>query len=445
MQFRLQTDRGGRPECRLAASDIATGRRRFAVGIGLGALAVAAGPAWPAMGPEDKFDLLVKGGEVIDPANRLRGRRDIGIRFGRIETVAESIDERRALKVLAVPGKLVVPGLIDLHSHVYPYGSAIGIAPDELHAFQGTTTAVSAGDGGANNFAAFRRLIVGGSRTRLFAFVHIANHGLAGFPVPELYNLDFANVDLAARTLAENSDIAIGIKVRMSENVIARHGLEPLRRAIRACEVAGGGKVMTHIGGVETVAVMNGILDLLRPGDVLTHCYSGAPNLDGKFTNIVQDGKLLPAALAAKQRGVLFDVGHGGGSFDYTIAEAAMAQGAPPDTISSDIHVHSGNTPGMPYLTWVLSKFLGLGVGLDDAIAMATARPAGVIGRLPGLGTLGPGAPADITVLDRIDGPVEFVDTRNNRRTGSVTLRPAHTVIGGIVAGRPYSAPFAPR
>ncbi len=144
----------------------------------------------------------------------------------------------------------------------------------------------------------------------------------------------------------------------MSENVIAKHGTEPLKRAIMACEKSGtSGKMMVHIGGVETRKLMSDILDLLRPGDILTHAYSGAPNIAGDFTNIVQDGKLLPAALAAKQRGVIFDVGHGGGSYDFTVCEAAMAQGAPPDTISSDIHVFSGNSPGMPYLTWVMSKF----------------------------------------------------------------------------------------
>ena len=158
----------------------------------------------------------------------------------------------------------------------------------------------------------------------------IANIGLAGFPVAELYNIDFAQTDVAARAIAENSDMVLGAKVRMSENVIAKHGLEPLKRAIAACEGAGtGGKVMCHIGGVETRALMSQILDLLRPGDILTHCYSGFPNIAGDFTNIVQDGRLLPAALAAKQRGVIFDIGHGGGSFDYTVAEAAIQQGCP--------------------------------------------------------------------------------------------------------------------
>ena len=183
----------------------------------------------------------------------------------------------------------------------------------------------------------------------------------------------------------------------------------------------------------------------MRPRDILTHCYSGAPNLAGKFTNIVDNGKLLPAALDAKRRGVHFDVGHGGGSFDYTIAEAAIAQGAPPDTISSDIHVFSGNTPGMPYLTWVMSKFLNMGFSLDDVVSMATINAGCAIDKLPKLGTLQVGAPGDVTMLEIVEGPVEFVDTRNNKRNGKVFLKPVQTVAGGIAFGRPYSAPFSVR
>jgi dihydroorotase len=354
-----------------------------------------------AMGPNDKFDLVVKGGDVLDPSQSLRGKRDIGIRFGLVEAVEADIPAARALRVLDASGKLVTPGLVDLHTHVYPYGSALGIPADELVAQQCTTTCVSAGDAGANNFAAFRRHIVAQTRTRLYAFVHIANIGLAGFPVPELYNIDFANTDGATKAIAENADMVLGAKVRTSENVIAKHGLEPLKRAIAACEGAGtGAKVMCHIGGVETGALMSQILDLLRPGDILTHAYSGAPNIAGAFTNIVQDGRLLPAALAAKQRGVIFDVGHGGGSFDYTIAERAIEQGCSPDTISSDIHVFSGNTPGRPYLTWV---------------------------------------------MEFVEEPVSFVDTRNNTRTGRAYLKPVQTVTAGVPFGRPYQTPFAVR
>jgi dihydroorotase len=422
-------------------------RRQLVSGIGAAFAAGSLGfPARAAMGPNDKFDLVIKNGEALDPSQGLRAKRDIGMRYGLIEAIEADIPAARAMRVMDATGRVVVPGLIDLHSHVFPYGSPIGIPADELVPFQGTTTAVSAGDAGANNFAIFRRHIVAQTRTRLYAFVHIANIGLGSFPVPELFNIDFAQAEMAAKAVGENADIVIGVKVRMSQNVIAKHGLEPLRRSIRACELSGTpAKVMCHIGGVETAELMSQILDLLRPGDVLTHCYSGAPNVAGQFTNIVQDGKVLPAALNAKRRGVVFDVGHGGGSFDYTVAEAAIAQGCPPDTISSDIHVFSGNTPGMPYLTWVMSKFLNMGYTLEQVVAMATANPAKVINRHPKLGTLQVGAPADATLLEVVQGPVEFVDTRNNKRQGKVHVRPTNTVVAGVAFGRPYQAPFAPR
>jgi len=424
-----------------------TDRRRFLLSLGAIAATQALSPSVrAAMGPNDKFDLLVKGGDVLDPSQRLRGVRDIGIRNGVIEVVQADIPAERALRVISASGRLVTPGLIDLHAHTFPYGSAIGIPADELVPFQGTTTAVSAGDAGANNFASYRRFIVASTRTRLYAFVHIANMGLAGFPVGELFLIDFAQIEPAARTVAENADIALGIKVRMSENVIAQHGLEPLKRAIKACETSGtDAKIMCHIGGVATPQLMSQILDLLRPRDILTHCYSGAPNIAGQFTNIVQDGKLLPAALEAKKRGVHFDVGHGGGSFDYMVAEQAMAQGALPDSISSDMHVFSGNTPGMPFLTWVMSKFLNMGLSLDEVVAMATVNPARAINRLPKLGTLQVGAPGDVTILEVVEGPVDFVDTRNNKRSGKVYVKPVQTIAGGIAFGRPYSAPFSVR
>jgi dihydroorotase len=398
------------------------------------------------MGPNEKFDLVIKGAEVLDPSQKLRGRRDIGIRYGIVEAVEADIAVDRALRVLDASGKLVTPGLIDLHAHVFPYGSAIGIPADELVPHQATSTVVSAGDAGANNIAVFRRHIVAQTRTRMYAFVHIANMGLAGFPVPELFNIGYADAAVAAKAVAENADMVLGIKVRMSENVIDKHGLEPLKRAVQACEMSGTrAKVMCHIGGVQSRELMSQILDTLRAGDILTHSYSGAPNNAGQGTNIVQDGKLLPSALAAKKRGVIFDVGHGGGSFDYTMAEPAIAQGAPPDTISSDIHVFSGNTPGMPFLTWVMSKFLNLGFTLEQVIAMATVNPARVIGRMPKLGTLQLGAPGDVSILEVVEGPVRFVDTRKNERDGKVHLRPVQTVAAGVPFGRPFNAPFSVR
>lgn len=398
------------------------------------------------MGPDDKFDLVIKSGDVIDPSQSLRGKRDIGIRWGLIEAIDDEIPVARASKTIDASGKLVMPGLVDLHCHVYPYGSAIGIPADELVQFQGTTTVVSAGDAGVNNLAALRRFIVAQSRTRIYAFVHIANNGLSAFPVAELYNIDNAQVEACAMALAENPDFLIGVKVRMSENVIFKHGIEPLKRGIQACEMCGWpARMMVHIGGVETRELMSAILDLLRPGDILTHAYSGAPNMSGAFTNIVQDGKLLPAALAAKQRGVLFDVGHGGGSFDFTVAEVAIPAGCTPDTISSDIHVFSGNSPGVPFLPNVMSKFLAMGSSLDQVVAMATSVPARIINCTPKIGTLQRGAPADVAIMDLVEGPVTFVDTRNNKRDGNLQLKPVQTVVNGVPFGRPYQAPFSIR
>src|SRR5205085_4603219 len=347
----------------------ALSRRNFLQVTGSAAAAVMSqalsSTAEAAMGPNDKFDLVIKGGDVLDPSQSLKGKRDVGIRWGTIEAIEAEIPAARASKSIDASGKLVMPGLVDLHCHVYPYGSAIGIPADELVQFQGTTTVVSAGDAGVNNLAALRRYIVAQSRARMYAFVHIANNGLSAFPVAELYNIDNAQVEACAMALAENPDFLIGVKVRMSENIIFKHGVEPLKRGIQACEMCGWpAKMMVHIGGVETKELMSNILDLLRPGDVLTHCYSGFPNMSGVGTNIVQDGRLLPAALAAKQRGVMLEVAHGGASFDFTVAEVAIPGGCTPDTISSDMHVFSGNSPGIPFLPNVLSKFMAMGFSL---------------------------------------------------------------------------------
>jgi dihydroorotase len=423
-------------------------RRQF-LGAGLAWASAGALPFWAgsAFGAIEKFDLLIRNAQVLDPSQNLNGLRDIGVRNGKIVALAANLPVDHAARVMDAQRQLVTPGLIDLHCHTYPYGSAIGIPADELMGHQATTTTVSAGDAGANNLAAWRRFVQPASRTRQFAFVHIAVIGLTGFPVPELANIEYAQPEIAARALAENADLVLGIKVRMSENVIARHGMEPLRRAIQACEMSGvpAAKVMVHIGGVSERALMSQILDALRPGDILTHCYSGATNVAGEGTNIVQEGKLLPAALEAKKRGVIFDVGHGGGSFDYTIAEAAMSQGCMPDTLSSDLHAVSANSPGKPYLTWVMSKFMNLGFSLPDVIKMTTLAPAQVIQRIPLHGTLQLGAPADLSILERVEGPVEFVDTMNHRRTGNVHLKPLGTVIAGVVSGRPYQTPFSVR
>jgi dihydroorotase len=383
-------------------------------------------PADPAL----KFDLVIANGDVLDPSQGLRGKRDLGIKNGQVAAILPVIPTDRSVQRIDAAGKLVTPGLIDLHTHLCPH-LGIGLPADELVGITATTTAVSAGDAGAYTFGNFRHGVVPQSRTRLFAFVHISTIGLAGGLAPgEMLNIDYANVDACAKAVAENADLVLGVKVRITDSVVGQNGLEPLRRAIRAAEIAGKPfRVMCHIGAAP--GSLSDLLDLLRPGDILTHAYSGAGN------NTVQNGQVLPAALRAKQRGVVVDVGHGAGSFDFTVAAPAIAQGFTPDTISSDIHAVSINTPGYPTLPWVMSKFLAMGLSLEDVVAKTTLEPAKIIGRVPGLGTLMIGAPADISILDMVDGPVEFVDTRNNRRTGDKKLVPVLTVRAGRPFGRP--------
>jgi len=399
-------------------------------------IAQVAGPSPRGFTPADpglKFELVVAGGQVLDPSQKLSGKMDVGIKYGQIAAIAPSIPADRSAQRIDATGKLVTPGLVDLHTHLCPH-LGLGLPADELVPITCTTTAVSAGDAGWHTWGAFRHLALPSSRTRLFSFVHIASIGLAGGLAPgEMLNIDYANVDGCAKVVAENPQLVLGVKVRITDAVVGQNGLEPLRRAIKAAELAGkGARVMCHIGAAP--GNLSDLLDLLRPGDVLTHAYSGAGN------NTVQNSTLLPAALAAKQRGVIIDVGHGGGSFDFTICEPAMQQGLTPDTISSDIHSVSINTPGYPTMPWVMSKFLALGMPLDEVVARATVEPARIIGRVPGLGTLQVGAPADIAVMDLVDGPVEFVDTRNNKRAGAKKLVPVLT----IREGRPFGHPPLP-
>ncbi|HYS47431.1 MAG TPA: amidohydrolase/deacetylase family metallohydrolase [Xanthobacteraceae bacterium] len=414
---------------------IDTSRREFLVGASAAAITAGAPGAFAApFGPTDPYDLVIRGGDVLDPSQDLRGRRDIGIRNALIAAVAPQIPDAMAKQTLDVSGKLVFPGLVDFHAHVF-YRTGIGLPADELVPMTGTTTYVSAGDAGVGSFSAFKHLVMAQARSRIFSFLHISSIGLIGFPVGEMLNIAYADVDAAAKVLAENRDVCLGIKVRESLDVVGDNGLEPLRRAIAAAERSGiGARVMCHIGNAP--GDLSALLDLLRTGDVLTHAYSGAGN------NTVVNGRVLDAALAAKRRGVIIDVGHGGGSFDYTVAEPAIAQGLRPDTISSDVHAVSVNTPGQPFLPWVMSKFLNMGFSLEEVVAMTTVNPAKLIGRVDKLGTLQVGAPADVSVMELVEEKVTFVDTRRNERQGERYLRPLHTVRAGRPFGRPYPQPF---
>jgi dihydroorotase len=395
-----------------------------------------------AFAPDDPhlvYDLLVRNGTVVDPSQALHAAREVAIKNGQIAALLARGAPVKALQTFDASGAIVTPGLVDLHSHYYHQVSGIGLPADELMPLTATTTGVDAGDAGYSTFPGFRHFIMANARTRHFAFIHIAAIGLAGDPIAigELFNIDYAQVEKCAKAVAENRDVVLGVKVRLSKNLVGNNGIEPLKRAIAAAQLAGPwARVMAHIGNCD--APLSDVLDLMRPGDIITHVYSGAYGTN----NIVENGVLLPAALRAKERGVLFDVAHGGGSFDFTVCEAALKGGLPPDTISSDIHSASIQSPSVPLFPNVLSKFLALGFSLDETIAKATVVPARIIDRVPGLGTLGIGAPADLAVFRLVDGPVTFLDTMGNKRGGTRKLEPIKVIKGGRPHGFPIPNPF---
>lgn len=380
------------------------------------------------------YDLLLKGGEVIDPSQSLRGRYDVAVLRGRIAAVSEHIDPSAARLVVDVSGKIVTPGLVDLHAHVYAEGTALGVVADEVCPPAGVTTVLDAGSAGCNNFAAFRRLAVNSQRTRVYALVHISRIGLTGFPVPEMRDISFANVEGAARTVLENQDVCLGIKVRQSAGVVGDNYLRPLELAVEAATLAQC-PVMVHIGGAP--APLSEIIRRLRPGDIITHCFAGTGN-----GVVDEDGRFLDVCWEARQRGIYFDVGHGQGSLNFNVCRAALEAGFLPDAISSDVHVFAINSP-MQDMPTVMSKFLNLGLTLEQVIERTTIAPARIMGREDGLGTLRVGATGDIAVFEMQQGHFEWLDTNrdNNHLIGDKRLVNIYTVTRGQLWGRPLVPP----
>jgi dihydroorotase len=392
---------------------------------------------------DDALDVLVRGGRVIDPASGLDAVRDVGIRYGRIAGIAEDLSDRVAparqeyppqtgTTVVDAGGKLVVPGLVDLHAHVYTGVCPLTVPADETSATSGVTTIVSAGDAGAHTFEGFRQLIVNQSRTRVLAFVHISTIGLTGWPEGEAIDLNYLDVDKVVRAIEENRDIAVGIKVReQAPLIVGDNGLEPVRIAVEAGERAGV-PVMVHIGGAP--ATLGELMGLLRPGDIITHCFTPAPH------GLVENGQLIEEAEEARARGIIFDVGHGFGSFDYGVVEQAVERGFWPDTISTDLHSLSARGP-VGDLPRTMAKLLNLGMPLEEVVRAATVRPAEVIGRSETLGNLRDGGVADVAVLSLEDSDETFLDSSGAERPARKLLRAEATIRAGIPWGAPVPHP----
>jgi dihydroorotase len=367
------------------------------------------------------YDLLLRHGRVIDRANGIDAQMDVAVSGSRIALVQADIPAAQARRVIELSGFYVVPGLIDLHAHVFGYEGSL--SPDETALPAGTTTIVDAGGSGWRTFDEFRRTVIARSKTRVLALLNIVGKGMIGEP----YESDISDMDPArtAETILPNKDTIVGIKTAH----FAKPGWTAIDRAVEAGRRANvpvmvDDKIFTNSGRT----TKEELLDHLRPGDIHTHMYNDRQiELIDRFT-----GKVQPWMTEARRRGVLFDVGHGGGSFLWPVAERAVAGGFVPDTISTDLHKGSVNIQrsDMPN---VMSKMMLLGMSLPDVLVRSTVNPAKEIGRYPELGTLGMGKVADIAVLAERTGVFAFTDSWPAKRLGTRRLECVLTVRDGKV------------
>ena len=345
-----------------------------------------------------KYDLLLKGGRLIDPASDRDGQFDVATSGGHIALVDKDISPNLARTVADVSGLVVTPGLVDLHAHFYGYSASI--LPDAHCLPEGTTTAVDAGGSGHLTFDDFNEQIIAPAITNVFALLNIAGEGMVGEPEQDLDGMD---AELTALKIAQRPDLIVGVKVAHYMGP----GWEPLDRGIQAAE-ENGVYLMVDQSPIHTRPMDEMMLEHLRPGDMVTHCYA----LSKPMTDI--HDKVKPHFIQARERGVQFDVGHGAGSFSFRIAKAAIEQGFLPDTISTDMHRASilANQATMPE---TMSKLLALGMELPEIIRRSTWDPAQAIGH-PELGNLGQSVPADIAVLNITEGEFGLVDNGTDNR-----------------------------
>ncbi|QQM29103.1 amidohydrolase/deacetylase family metallohydrolase [Martelella lutilitoris] len=388
------------------------------------------------------YDLILKGGRVLDERNGLDGFFDVAVSDGKIAAVAADIPVAGAKSVHDVKGRIVAPGLIDLHTHVYHKATSLSVDPDMIARRSAITTLVDAGSAGAGNYDGFRDYVMANSPYRILAFLNISFPGIFGFDkglfIGEATLRDMLPVDRCVAKIEANRDRIIGVKVRIGGPATGELALGALELALEAADKVGL-PLMTHIGGPPPSYAE--VVSMLRPGDILTHCYRPSPN-----SALTEDGDILPEITAARKRGVLFDIAHGMGAFSYETAEPAIRQNFLPDIISSDVHVVAVEGPGYDLLH-VMSKLYNCGLSLPDVIGMSTSRPALSI-RRPDLGHLGVGAPADISVLDDCESDFIFSDVRGEERPGKRILQPVACYLGGKameVGRRPFEEPFLTR
>jgi dihydroorotase len=370
------------------------------------------------------MDLILRNGHVIDPSQGLDGIMDVGFAGGKVAAIAPKI-AADAAEVRDVSGLIVSPGLIDLHTHVYWGGTSLGIDAEEFCRTSGVTTAVDTGSAGPGNFMGFRRHVIEPSQVRILAYLHVSHAGIYGFSntvmVGESEDIRLMDPVTAAQVADANRDVIVGIKVRVGRHASGDQGIAPLDIALQVAEETGL-SLMAHID--EPPPSYEEVIARLRPGDVLTHAFRPFPN-----SPATAQGTVKPAVLAARKRGVLFDIGHGMGSFAFKTARAMLANGFAPDTISSDVHALCINGPAFDQVT-TMSKFLCLGMSLPDVIMCSTANAAFALKR-PELGSLKPGSVGDATLLSVEDGRFDYVDVVGEHLEGRQRIFSRGVVIKG--------------
>jgi dihydroorotase len=359
----------------------------------------------------EKFDLLIEGGTVIDPSQNLNGAFDVAIKQGKILEVSKNIARDRALKIYSAKDRIVTPGFIDLHAHCYD-GVSIGMNVDHYCLSRGVTTAVDAGSSGSATFPNFKKYVINTSATRIAALLHISPIGSI-MSDGGLANLGWLNPELTARMATDNRPTVVGIKIQLTKGITGANDLEALKRALQAAELCHL-PLMVHIE--DSYSPLPDILKPLRKGDVYTHCYNNRNHgiLDA-------NGKIIPEAREARDRGVIFDPAQGQTHLSFDVAEKCMQQGFLCDTISTDLTIVTVERRVFDLPTMV-SKFLAIGVPLDKAVAMVTANPARVFDYGVQIGTLKPGSEADVSIFEVRDGQFEFEDSDGVKRTGQKKL-----------------------
>ncbi len=371
------------------------------------------------------FDLVLRGGRVVDPSQKLDAVTDVAFSGGKVAMVGNALKVDPGTDVRDVSGYIVTPGLIDLHTHVYWGGTSIGIDAEEFCRTSGVTTAIDTGSAGPGNFAGFRKHVIEPSQVRILAYLHVSHAGIYGYShrvmVGESEEIRLMNPIDAVQVADANRDLIVGIKVRVGRNSSGASGIVPLQIALEVANEAGM-PLMAHID--HPPPSYEEVVSLLRPGDVLTHAFRPFPN-----SPATAQGTVKKVVLEARERGVFFDIGHGKGSFAFKTARAMLANGFYPDTISSDVHILCINGPAFDQVT-TMSKFLCMGMSLPDVVAASTANAAMAL-RRPELGSLKPGSVGDATLISIQEGKFDYVDVVGEHLIGDRKIVSEGVVIGG--------------